>query len=539
MKPSVRNFLDPAPASVDRRSFFKTLGLTASATMALRGDAAAEAAANVVQSNVKRASEPSALKITDLRIAVVVGAPMTCPLIRIDTNQGLVGWGEVRDGASETYALMLKARILGENPCNVDKIFRKIKQFGAAARQAGGVCGIEMAMMDLAGKAWGVPCWQMLGGKFRDRVRLYADTTERDTPLEQGKLLKERIDKGITFLKQDFGIGLVKDVPGALSMPLGTNIGGGERVMHPFTGIEITDKGIAWLSDWVGQIREVVGMEIPLSSDHYGHISVNSCIKLARAMEKWNLAWMEDMVPWQFGELMKQIRESTTVPILTGEDIFLKEPFMKLIDMGAVDMIHPDLASSGGLIETKKIGDYAMEHGVAMAMHFAGTPVSFMANVHMAAATENFIALEHHSLDVPWWESARSHGGWQAARREGLRDRPRFARARRRGERRGRQAAPPAELDALRPDTRVGHHQEQRSAVELRDGASEAADTTACAKTGDRVRPPGARERGIPVRSRWISCRRPVTSSRATCSGALVCTPATCSSESSPAIRSI
>ena len=209
--------------------------------------------------------------------------------------------GEVRDGASELYALSLKSRILGENPCNVDRVFRKIKQFGSQARQAGGVCGIEMAMMDLAGKAWGVPCWQMLGGKFRDRVRLYADTTERDTPQEQGQLLKERMDLGITFLKQDFGIGLLKDVPGALSMPAGTNIGGGERVMHPFTGIEITDKGIAWLSDWVGKLREVIGMDIPLSSDHYGHIGVNSCIKLARAMEKWNLAWMEDMVPWQFG----------------------------------------------------------------------------------------------------------------------------------------------------------------------------------------------------------------------------------------------
>ena len=144
---------------------------------------------------------------------------MTCPVIRIDTNQGLVGWGEVRDGASETYALMLKSRVLGENPCNVDKIFRKVKQFGAAARQAGGVCGIEMAMMDLAGKAWGVPCWQMLGGKFRDRVRLYADTTQRDSPVEQGKLLKERMDRGITYLKQDFGIGLMRNIPGTLSMP--------------------------------------------------------------------------------------------------------------------------------------------------------------------------------------------------------------------------------------------------------------------------------------------------------------------------------
>jgi L-alanine-DL-glutamate epimerase-like enolase superfamily enzyme len=405
MKAAVRKLLDDRPAPVGRRSFFKTLGVAAGGTMVLSSDAAADAAASFVQANVNRASEPSALKITDLRVAVVANAPMTCPLIRIDTNQGLVGYGEVRDGASETYALFLKSRILGENPCNVDRIFRKIKQFGHHARQAGGVCGIEMACMDLAGKAWGVPCWQMLGGQFRDRVRLYADTIQHDDPKEQARRLKERMDRGITYLKQDFGIGLLRGKPGMLSMPAGTIGVGRETVMHPFTGIEIADAGIAFLSDWIGQIREVIGMEIPLSSDHYGHIGVNSCIKLARAMEKWNLAWMEDMVPWQLGEQMKEIKENTTTPILTGEDIYLKEDFVKLIDMGAVDMIHPDLASSGGLIETKKIGDYAMEHGVAMAMHFAGTPVSFMANVHCAAATENFISLEHHSLDVPWWDS--------------------------------------------------------------------------------------------------------------------------------------
>src|SRR3954452_12413668 len=270
MKPVVKAMLDDAPPMVGRRSFFKTLGLGAAGAMALTGDAAADAASGFVQSNVKRASEPSALKITDLRVAVVVNAPMTCPVIRIDTNQGLVGWGEVRDGATETYALMLKSRVLGENPCNVDRVFRKIKQFGAPARQAGGVCGVEMAMMDLAGKAWGVPCWQMLGGRFRDRVRLYAYTTERDTPKEQGDMLKARMDRGITFLKQDFGIGLLREIPGALSMPAGTDIGGGGRVMHPFTGIQITDKGIEWLSDWVGQIRQRIGMEIPLASDHYG-----------------------------------------------------------------------------------------------------------------------------------------------------------------------------------------------------------------------------------------------------------------------------
>ena len=184
------------------------------------------------------------------------------------------------------------------------------------------------------------------------------------------------MDQGFTWLKQDFGIDLVENVPGALSKPVGMPITGRQTVMHPFTGIAVTDKGIALMSDYIAAIREVIGMDIPLASDHYGHIDVNSCIRLARAMQKHQLAWMEDMVPWQFGNLLKQIKDAVDIPILTGEDIYLKEDFIKLIDMGAVDMIHPDLASAGGLLETKKIGDYAMEHGVAMAMHFAGSPVS-------------------------------------------------------------------------------------------------------------------------------------------------------------------
>jgi L-alanine-DL-glutamate epimerase-like enolase superfamily enzyme len=399
MKPAVARLLD-------RRGFFTSMGAAVGGVVALGATSTrdADAAAALVQSNVKRASEPSALKITDLRVAVVEKAPMTCPIIRLDTNQGISGYGEVRDGASDTYALFLKSRLLGENPCNVDMVFRKIKQFGGPARQAGGVCGIEMACMDLAGKAWGVPAWQMLGGRFRDRVRLYADTTETDDPQEQGRRLKERMDRGITFLKQDFGINLLHDKPGMLSKPVGLTFSASQSIMHPFTGIEITDAGVAFLSDWIAAIREIIGVEVPLASDHYGHIGVNSCIRLARAMERHQMAWMEDMVPWQFGHLLKEIKDQVNVPILTGEDIYLKEPFVELIRMGAVDMIHPDLASSGGLIETKKIGDVAQEHGVAMAMHFAGTPVSFMANVHCAAATENFVALEHHSLDVPWWE---------------------------------------------------------------------------------------------------------------------------------------
>lgn len=405
---------------IGRRSFFKTLGAAAGG-LGAAGLLSNKDTEGAVQ-NVNRNSNPSALKITDMRIAVVGPAPMIDPIIRLDTNQGISGYGEVRDGASKNYALMLKSRLLGENPCNVDKLFRKIKQFGGQSRQAGGVCGVEMALWDLAGKAYGVPVYQMLGGRFRDKIRLYADTPEAPTGTraaseeenppagkmpdghDPGKRLKERMAKGFTWLKIDFGIGLLSNIPGTLSRPLGGDMSNRGMVQHPFTGIEITDKGVGILSDYVAAIRQEIGMDIPLASDHFGHMGVNSAIRLARAMEKHQLAWMEDMVPWQYPDLLRQIKEAVDIPILTGEDIYLKEDFAKLINAGAVDIIHPDLASSGGILETKKIGDMAMEHGVPMAMHFAGSPVSFMANLHCATATENFLVLEHHSVDIPWWE---------------------------------------------------------------------------------------------------------------------------------------
>jgi L-alanine-DL-glutamate epimerase-like enolase superfamily enzyme len=380
-------------------------GLLRSAAIALGAGFWSDETLGAALQNVNRSSHPSDLKITDLRVAVVKGAPFTCPLLRIDTNQGIYGLGEVRDGASKTYALFLKSRILGENPSNVDKIFRKIKQFGGHARQAGGVCGIEMALWDLAGKAYGVPVYQMLGGKFRDKIRCYADTTESHDPKIYGERLKARKEQGFTWLKMDLGYDLLENEEGTLSHPLGTKYNSPPNLEHMFTGHELTEKGIARMAAFVATVREYVGMEIPLSADHFGHIGVNSCIRLGKALEKYNLAWLEDMIPWQYTDLWKKITDAVDIPTLTGEDIYLKEGFIELAKNHAVDILHPDLATSGGILETKKIGDAIQEYGVPMAMHFAGTPVSCMASVHCAAATENFLVLENHSVDVPWWDS--------------------------------------------------------------------------------------------------------------------------------------
>jgi L-alanine-DL-glutamate epimerase-like enolase superfamily enzyme len=402
-----------SPATKDnRRDFLKKTalgGITLGGLMSLSiEDTLAE-----TTSKVKKASSPSDLKITDLRYCVTTVLGRTA-IIRIDTNQGIYGLGEVRDGADPRYALMLKSRILGENPCNVEKIFKIIKQFGGPARQAGGVCGVEMALWDLCGKAYNVPAWQLLGGRYRDTVRIYADTPEAKSPEEQLRLIKYRTEtQGYSWLKMDVSIGELRDIPGTLVNPNifkeGTSQWQGgymsyANTRHPFTGIQITEKGLEELAKIVDNVRSMVGYEIPLSTDHYGHFDVNNCIRLGKALDKYRLAWLEDMVPWQYTEQHKTITEALETPTLTGEDIFLLENFKALIDNHAVDIIHPDLASSGGLLETKRIGDYAEEKGIAMAMHQAGTPISFMANVHCAAATQNFLALEHHSVDLPWWE---------------------------------------------------------------------------------------------------------------------------------------
>jgi len=354
-----------------------------------------------LEQHVNTYSRPSDLRITDLRAACLVGLPMRCTIIRIDTNQGISGYGEVRDGASKTYALLLKSRIIGENPCNVDRIFRKIKPFGFHARQAGGVCGIEMALMDLAGKAYGVPAYQLAGGRFRDKILCYSDTPSSKDPVEMGNRLKRRMEQGFKFLKMDVGIDLVEDIPGALSAP--PDMLKSQHIMHPFTGIQITKKGVEALVEYVGTVRDIIGYDVPLAADHFGHCNVESCIRIGQALDPFTLAWYEDMIPWQFTEQYVRLKNAVTTPVCTGEDIYLKDGFKDLIEHDAVSIIHPDLATSGGILETKKIGDYAQEHGIAMAMHMAGSPVVALASVHCAAATENFMVLENHSVDIARW----------------------------------------------------------------------------------------------------------------------------------------
>ena len=427
---------NPATAT-DRRNFLKKAALGGIALGGLLHLSIEDTIAQTTQ-KVSRSSNPSDLKITDLRVAQKGYGSFPARIIKIYTNQGITGIGDIRDGTDQRFALFLKSKIVGLNPCNVEMIFKVIRQFGFHGRQGGGVSAVEMACWDLCGKALGVPVWHLLGGRYRDKMRLYADTPDGRDDADQQARIKNRIEvEGFTWLKMDLGAGAVASTnPGSLvnnnfwrygvprpAMPQQGQAGGQrpsgpppvpqastEQYMsynnteHPFTQIQITDKGLELMAERVSKVREMIGPEIPIATDHYGYMDENQFIRLARAVEPYRLAWLEDTVPWFYHDRLKALKEASTTPICTGEDIYMLGGmlggFKPLIDAQCVDIIHPDLVSAGGILETKKIGDYAEEAGIPMAMHHNSSPVAFMANVHCAAATENALVLEFHGGDM-------------------------------------------------------------------------------------------------------------------------------------------
>ena len=266
--------INPATSN-DRRSFLRKAALGGVALGGLLHLSTEDTIAQTTQ-NVSRASSPSDLKITDLRVAEKGGrGSMASRLIRIDTNQGIYGLGDIRDGSDQRLALFLKSKIVGLNPCNVEMLFKIIKQFGYHGRQGCGVSAVEMACWDLCGKAMGVPVWQLLGGRYRDKIRIYADTPEdRDPAVELEKLRKRLTEQGFTWLKMDLGIHqITNQEEGLVNNKYWNENGGGIRNWymgrpyanggytdywkqdHPFTQVQITDKGLEEIAKVVENVR--------------------------------------------------------------------------------------------------------------------------------------------------------------------------------------------------------------------------------------------------------------------------------------------
>ena len=309
-----------------------------------------------IEDAINTNSRPTELRITDMRLAVVA-ANYDYPILRIDTNQGVYGIGEVRDAGHAENALQFKSMLLGQNPCNIDMIFRTIKRFGNWGREGGGVSGIEIALMDLIGKIYGVPCYQLLGGKYRDKVRLYGDTPTPDNPTPEDfvRAVKSRRDRGLTFIKFDLRPSLFETGENPLighdaRFDFGSERGQRFRAPMAGRGVKLTEKSIEAAAEVVATVRQAVGKGIQLCVDHFGegYLTSDEVIRLGKALEKYDLAWMEDPVSRFDIPGHKHVADALLTPIAAGEDWYLREGFREAIRTRAVDIVHPDLLTSGG-----------------------------------------------------------------------------------------------------------------------------------------------------------------------------------------------
>lgn len=363
---------------MERRKFFKTSAGLAGG-MALSGLAIDPA---------QTPSKPTNLRITDIRGCTVRCGGENYPIIKVYTNQDVYGLGEVRDSARLSQALILKSYLVGQDPLNIEAILRRIKPLAGQSRNGGGYSAIDMALNDIAGKVLGIPCYRLYGSKRRSKLNAYCDTpSETDQEVYKSQM-KKRVDLGFKHYKMDLVKRLIQNKPGALA------------------GQSPTEKGLAYWGEYVAAVRDVIGYDKILGADHFGYLTVDDGIRLGKAMEKYSLAFIEDVINWDRTNsvmLNKMITDGSPTPTLNGEDLFGFEAFRPWIENHAVDIIHPDLETSGGILETKKIADYANLHGIPVMFHMAGSPVGCAASLHCACLVDDFISMENHSVDTEWW----------------------------------------------------------------------------------------------------------------------------------------
>ncbi len=357
---------------------------------------------------MKRGMAP--IKITDLRCAIIGRNPV----VRIVTDQGISGYGEAE--SSKPYlkpmVLFYKNYILGEDPTDVERVMLKIRRLGAFKPWGSAVSAIEMALWDIAGQAAGVPVYKLLGGKIRNQVRAYNGgvrfpmTGQSPKDYAENMARMKESKEGFTLIKQAVGFhnpAMMRSTPNAWYDEPRTG------TPHSDRGL-LTEHGLKHIVACVEAMKAVLGDEIGLALDCGPGWTVKDAITFARALEPLHVTWLEDLitgdyVPYVNADVYREVTQSTSVPIHTGEQIYLRQNFKDLIEKQAVNVIGPDPADVGGIAELKWVAEYADLHGILIAPHgiFDGL-IGLAAHVQMGAVLpQNFIAFEYPVGQPEWW----------------------------------------------------------------------------------------------------------------------------------------
>ncbi|MFC1526456.1 mandelate racemase/muconate lactonizing enzyme family protein [Candidatus Latescibacterota bacterium] len=348
------------------------------------------------------------MKITDLKCAILGSNPV----VRITTDEGITGYAQAE---SKTYlkphVLFYRDMVLGEDPRDVERVMQKIRRLGAYKPWGSSVSMIEMALWDIAGKAAGVPVYRLLGGKVRDQVRVYngavrfpmsgATPDDYAQNMVKMKASPERfsiIKQGIAFHSH-----MVREVPDFM---YGDQQSGGFHANRA----PLTEKGLKHIIACIEAMKGVLGDEVGLALDCGPGWMVPDAVRLARAVEPLNVMWLEDMItgdytPYVLADLYREVTAKTSTPIHTGEQIYLRQNFLELIERQAVNVVGPDPCDVGGLAELKWVAEYADLHGILMAPHGTGDGLLGLAALVQVCATlpNNYIAFEYPTGQPEWW----------------------------------------------------------------------------------------------------------------------------------------
>ena len=332
------------------------------------------------------------VEITDVQTTMVDGN-YPWILVRVYTDAGLVGTGESYWGGGDTAIIeRMKPFLVGENPLDIDRLYEHLVQKMSGEGSISGkvisaISGIEIALHDVAGKLLDVPAYQLVGGKYRDEVRIYCDLhTENEADPQACADEGERVVENLGYDAIKFDL----DVPSGHEK---------DRANRHIRNPEIDHK-----VEIVEAVTERVGDRADVAFDCHWSFTGGSAKRLAEALEPYDVWWLEDPVPPENHDVQKTVTHSTSTPIAVGENVYRKFGQRTLLEPQAVDIVAPDLPRVGGMRETRKIADLADMYYIPVAMHNVSSPIGTMASAHVGAAIPNSLAVEYHSYELGWWE---------------------------------------------------------------------------------------------------------------------------------------
>ena len=356
------------------------------------------------------------IKITDVKV-MLVRAGLGWPFCKIETDSGISGIGEACHGygIQEIILKQLKPMLIGENPLDIDRLYTKMVKGSAVTGSTMGIkmyaiSGLEIALWDLAGKVFNAPVYQLLGGKYRDGVPAYLTTSPGD--MLDPSACREFAD----WLKNHpYGFKAVKcgwvarqDIDD-IRIPW-TNESGPFQALRPGPiSRRFTRKDLSRAAKGFENLRAALGDDIEIAVHCHWEFDWADALALARAVAPINPWWLEDPMPPDYADSWVRLTAESPVPIMMGENLYTRRGFTSFLVNQGCHMIHPDFLRAGGLLESKKIADFADNFYIPTGAHNMASPLGLVASAHAAISIRNFIGHECNfaslAQDLEKWES--------------------------------------------------------------------------------------------------------------------------------------